>query len=204
MTNNEIDKLLGLLNKEDLDRIKKFLTNEKEKNINKLRQKTFEKYMRNEGTKFAFDNYTSTMLFEKENKLFFSNGISLYYVNKKFFDIKSTNILRNRGLYHHRIKLINEDFVQEIEDNLNKKWHFSLNNSDKYFKNIMNIESKNDIIHCFFEDDTQKEKMFQSKEYDMANILLNSPNFKLANLDIPLLKAESKIGKCYILGLKKS
>lgn len=52
MTNNEIDRLLEMLDNKSLEQVKKFLLNQKMKNINNLRQKTFENYMCNEWKKY--------------------------------------------------------------------------------------------------------------------------------------------------------
>jgi len=55
--------------------------------------------------------------------------------------------------------------------------------------------------HSWIDDKIQEEK-FDSNEIDIANILLNNPKYSISHTN-PILKAESKIGKVYILGYRK-
>lgn len=199
MTNNEIDKLLGMLDEKTLEQVKKYLIKEREKNNKNLRQRTFESYMCNSGKKFAFNDAEGTYICEKSSSIIFTNGVSIYYMNKNLVNIDSTKIIKkstnNLTQYHKRINELYDELLNKFEKKL-KAFISELKNAqiDDTYINESLIKFLIADMHEYVEN------IFRKKEIEIANILLNNPTYKM-DLHSPLLYGESNIGKVYILGL---
>ena len=200
MKNTEINKLLNLLNKNKLEEIKDYLLSEKEKNKSEARQRYFEKYMCNDGKTYSLKYGKGTVMNSRENEIIFSNGISLYYVNKSLFNIDSAKIIKHtdskKVLPHKYINLVNDKYIKRIENS------FNINNLESTFiyPNAIEYIYDKTITISIIDCDDILEKHFLKSEFDQANEILDNPKFKVSSSD-PLLYAESNIGKCYILGL---
>lgn len=200
MTNKEIDKLLFMLDKKSLEDVKKYLNREKEINISKIRQKTFENYLTT--NKFFINTSTMPKLYVSDSKQIFTNGISIYIINSNFFktNTKKLQIEKNyKRTTAHRFEIREKtDFDKylnyavskygNIESECIDLWDIANTKftSVEYFNNI------NNSLH---------EEKFNTEEINTANILLDNPKYSISH-SFPILKAEGKIGKCYILGYK--
>jgi len=209
MTNKEIDKLLDMLDKKSLEQIKNYLNKEKEKNIKKENQNTFEKYITNYDKDLAADAKSGTIFNEKEDLLVFSNGISLYYINKEAFniDMKKVKDHFNHVNPHinHRIRIVNNETIKKYEDHLIEIADVDLNIEDlsDTFEYPLTIEYVDDFaLVSYIKNDHLIEETFKVKEFKYADKLLKNPKYKICK-NAPILYGESEIGKVYILGRKK-
>lgn len=209
MTNKEIDSLLHMIDKNDIEVVKEFLNKTKEQNIIDLKQKTFEKYMCKDGVSFnKFSNNYGTVLFETDNNIIFSNGKSFYNINKKIFNLNSMKIQKSlcgKSIRtQHRIKRVDIETLNTYKERLK-----SLVTEFRHIEFDEQLD-KNKVRFTVYNPyydfkDKLKEYIsfdFSSKEIETAEILLNNPNFMM-DISNPVLYGESEIGKCYILGLKK-
>lgn len=203
MKREEIDKLLSMLDKKDLVSIKEFLLVEKHKSDNKLRQSAFEEYLIT--NKFGLNFERTPKLYVGENVQKFMNGVSLYIINKNFFQTNTPKLIKAsaKGIHaNHRFEYVDEPFFKEY-----------LSKVILGFSNIFSectdyIETREyDKYTCveYYNNITKNTciKKFDRKETDWANIILNNPTYYISH-NYPILKAESEIGKCYILGLRNN
>lgn len=203
MTNKEIDKLLSMLDRKDLLSMKKFLLSEKEKKDNQFRQSTFEEYLRT--NKFGFNLKTTPKLYSDNNIQKFMNGASLYIINKNFFRTQTPKLIKGsaRGAKaNHRFEYVSEEFFQKYIENI------LLNFSDIFTECTDYVQARehdNYTLVKYYNNITKNKciEKFDRKETDWADIILNHPTYYISH-NFPILKAESEIGKCYILGYKKN
>lgn len=201
MTNKEIEKLLSMVNKKDLLNMKKFLLNEKEKKDNQLRQSAFEEYLRT--NKFDLNIKTTPKLYVGEDTQKFTNGVSLYIINKNFFNTQTPKLIKGcaRGAKaNHKFEYVSEDFFQNYISQILLNFSNIFSDCTDYietreYDKYTLVEYYNNITeHLCIEQ-------FDRKETDWANIILNNPTYYISH-NFPILRAESDIGKCYILGFK--
>lgn len=210
MTNKEIDNLLRMIDKNDIEVVKEFLNKTKEQNIINLRQTTFEKYICNDGVVFnRFGVNHGTILFESDEKIIFSNGYSIYNVNKKIFNLGSSKIQKNLNgksiRVQHKIKKVDLDVINEYNRRLKMmitEFRPLECDYDQLNKNKVRFTVHNPYHDLKDNLDEYISFDFLSKEIETAEILLNNPNFMM-DISNPVLYGESEIGKCYILGLRK-
>ena len=82
MTNNDIDKLLEILDNKGLEELKSYLIKEKNRNNSAARQRAFEKYLM---TNLWGDNIVKLPgLYVDENVQIFTNCASIYIIKKNF------------------------------------------------------------------------------------------------------------------------
>ena len=84
-----------------------------------------------------------------------------------------------------------EEAIDIIDKELHKKWDKSVEKKTK------KIVTKTKVLYKGF--------VFTKKQAqtEAANIILNNPTYYISH-NYPILKAESEIGKCYILGFKNN
>lgn len=202
MTNKEIDKLISILDKKNLDELKKYLLKEKELNTNKLRQKTFEKYLTT--NVLSYNDKSLPKLYSEKNIQIFTNYISIYIINKNFFKTNTPYLSReknNSRTLPHKYELVTIDEI----NSLLKKIKMNIGQCEFDILTMENNIKKPNIYEVEYYDDVDKKKKnvsFSKKEIDTADILLNYPKYIIYK-KTPIIKAESEIGKCYILGYKK-
>lgn len=208
MTNNEIDKLLNILDVKTLEQVKQYLLKEKEKNIMKLRQRTFENYMCNKGKKFAFDDGRGNYICEKDSNIIFTNGISFYYINKNLINTNSPKIIKNSTnnlvQYQHRIEELSNELLAGYEHKFEiftSKLEKAKIDDTYINKNLIKFLAYDEYHYLRDDIDDYVEKIFSKKEIEIANILLDNPKYEM-DLYNPLLYGESNNGKVYILGFK--
>lgn len=191
MTNKEIDKLLDMVSKNDLLNIKKYLLKEKRVNNKKIRQDVFEEYL----TTYTFGkNVMNPKIYVDNTVQKFTNGVSLYVINKHFFDIKNPKLTKCcTFIEKERFNM----YYFNMETYFNPV--FSECNTDKDFEAYLDYV----LVEYFNNRNKQLQiEKFDKLEIDRANIILENPKYTISHNN-PVLKAESKIGKCYILGYKK-
>lgn len=123
MTNNEIDKILSLLDNNGLEELKKYLIKEKNRNTSALRQRTFEKYLM---TNLWGDNIQKLPgIYVDDTVQIFTNCASIYVINKNFFNFNSGNLKEEKNrkrTYSHRYRLVAKDvmdsYIKKYEENL--------------------------------------------------------------------------------------
>ena len=200
MTNNEIDKLLSMLDGKTLNEVKEFLLKQKNKNINNLRQRTFENYMCNKWKKFNWYDLNGTLIFEDNNNITFSNGISFYILNKGLVNITSPKIINNMTNYaiqsQHRIRKMDEDLKDKL---LNKAESFKTDLVEVQYGECVDKEITK--LTSFINYSKVIEFDFKTLELRTAEILLDNLKFKI-DIENPLLYGENDNGKVYILGHK--
>ncbi len=198
MTNKEIDKLLTMLDSKTLNEVKEFLLKQKVKNINDLRQRTFENYMCNTRKNFHWGNPNGTVIFEDTNDITFSNGISLYILNKGLVDIKSSRIINHMNNTaikpKHRINKIDETKKLELLEILE---NFKID-----LRQLQYTQSVNNVItrltsYIYYPKEIDFD--FKTEELNTADILLDKPELRMST-EHPLLYGENDNGKVYILG----
>ncbi len=196
MTNSEIDKLLKMLDKNGLDEIRTYLISEKNKKTSDLIQRKFDEYM---NTYVALNGSQNTYICDNEDKIIFSNGISLYYLNKDIVNIKSLKICRNSNLQNTIKRLTSKQlllFEKNINYRISKLVSVLLNPQYMIHRNFPCAE-----FSILLDEAKIIEFYFQEKEVETADILLDNPNYKM-DIYNPLLYGESNNGKVYILGFK--
>ncbi|MBQ9072787.1 MAG: hypothetical protein IJY25_06485 [Bacilli bacterium] len=203
MTNKEIDKLLNMLDKKELDSIKKYLLSERKRNNNIQRQRTFEKYLTTNID--GLNDLTLPIIYPDHKIQIFSNGASIYIINKNFLNLTSINLSAEKNKKRttaHRYKLVSKEEINELIQKLE-------NMLGNYYFDILSMEcgcnfnNKNYDIEYY--DELYKKIMsdkFSKKEIDTADILLDNPNYTIYS-KVPIIKGESDIGKVYILGHKR-
>lgn len=194
MTNLEIDKLLKMLDKEDLDEIRAYLISEKNKKTSDLKQRKFNEYMNT-----GLNDSQNTYICEKEDKIIFSNGISIYYLNKNIVNNKSLKMCKNSDTQGVIKKLTNKQlslFEKNIKIRTSKLVPVSLKPQYIEHRGIPCVN-----LSIILDEAKIIEFYFKEKEVETANILLDNPNYKM-DIYSPLLYGESNNGKVYILGLK--
>ena len=204
MTNNDIDKLLEILDNKGLEELKSYLIKEKNRNNSAARQRAFEKYLM---TNLWGDNIVKLPgLYVDENVQIFTNCASIYIIKKNFFNHNSSNLREEKNkkrTYSHRYKLVTKDtmdrFIKKFEENLGTCGF-----------DIISMESRNIETASFYDvsyvdtlTDTLTTETFSKREIDTAGILLDNPGYVIYNGEMPIIKALSEIGKVYILGCKK-
>jgi hypothetical protein len=183
----EIEKMLYMMDSDDLISLKEYLLKEKQ-------QYYFEKYCSSPNPKtkeviqLYCDNYMQA----------FTKGCGLYIIGGNKFNINTPKIksLITKG----KMKLIEEDTYKkylnrsrELYGEFDSNW-FDWLNSDKYVKaRDINIYSKNELI--FYQ--------FEKSDLLYAEILLENPEYRISYQN-PIMKLESKGGKAYIFGSRIS
>lgn len=203
MTNKEIDKLLSMLDKKGLEKVKDFLLKEKTIQESKLRQDTFEKYLKT--NKFGLNFDTTPKLYDGEKLQKFTNGVSVYIINKEFFKTNTPKLIKasaKGARSNHKFEFVDEQFFEQ----------YILKSID-YFGDVYSectdyIETREYDTYTYVEYYNELIKdycieKFDREETDCANIILNNPTYYISH-DIPILKAESDVGKCYIFGFRKN
>lgn len=199
----EIEKLLSMLDRKDLNSMKEFLLNEKAIKDNQLRQQAFEEYLRT--NKWGLNVNTTPKLYIADNVQKFMNGVSLYIINKNFFRTQTPKLIKGgaKGAKaNHRFEYVSEEFFQNYISQI------LLNFSNIYSECTDYIETREYDKYTYVEyyNDITKNlciEQFDRRETDWANIILNNPTYYISH-NYPILRAESEIGKCYILGYKKN
>ena len=196
MINEQLIKALRLLDEKSLETLR---TMDKE-TLNKLlyhieqeflpmfnqdRQNNFEKYLM---------SHKKNVLCDNQDKIIFSNGISLYYLNRNYVSLNSP-VLINQNIY----QTVNIEAITKLETMIK-------DNS----KQLIDVE-------WFYEDtkDTLVEgngaqklnsgiitSKFSTKELGYTKKILDNPTYKM-DTEYPILVAESEVGKAYVLGYKK-
>lgn len=194
MTNKDIDKLLSLLDKKNLEEVKNYLINEKERNIEAVKQNAFERYLTT--NKFGYDRGRIPKIFMNKSVQQFTNGNSLYIINSNFFKTNIGKLAKvdRKTHYSHRFEYVSEEKIKKY-----------LNSIIKYYGDRENeCEFSTDdkfILATFYNSITQCEETikFDKYEIDIVNRILENPVFRISESN-PVLKAESNSGKAYILG----
>ena len=192
-----------MLNRKDLNSMKVFLLKEKKKNGNKLNQSAFEKYLRN--NKFGFNNNTTPKLYAGENSQKFTNYVSIYIINTDFLKTNTPKLIKSsskNARSNHKFEIVSEDFFSKyILKCINDFGDVYSECTDyietREYDTYTRVEYYNNIIKDFCIEE------FDREETDFANAILNNPTYYISH-NFPILKAESDIGKCYILGYRKS
>lgn len=192
MKNEEIDRLLFVMGN-DVDKFKglrELLQDEKLKN----RQEVFKEYLNTEDSVIKEGKKVSPLLFYNDVETIFTNSISLYVVKSQFFKPSIEEISSNNE--RKKFKLVEKE---EINNLLNKVENFYGNIDelcDLWGDPINTVESEFAFLGELYRD------YFNQQEIDVCNQILNDPIYRNSVSD-PILKAESEIGKAYILGKKR-
>ena len=205
MTNKEIEKLLDILDKKSLDEVRTYLNKEKEKNSENIRMSAFETYITNKGIKAG--SRSSTYYGRKnDNEFIFTNGISIYYVNEKFYSSVSNLLYKivksqeNKILaWVHRSYSMPLEKINKLEKSLQR---YKTNFIEAQYKE--NIDKNYTLLQNFDERfDTSIEHHFQRREIELSQKLLGESKLFIDERN-PLAYTETDLGRCYILGIKNS
>ena len=206
MTNKEIEKMLNFLDNEQLEKLKKYLLSEKKKNNNILRQKAFEKYLTT--NIMGLDDKTMPLICSdvKDNVQIFTNFASIYIINKNFLNMASTNLSFEKNKARktsHRFKLASKEEINKYVSKFEEKLGF--NEFDILSMECWSVLAKTQYEVEYYDKEKEKKKteIFRKVEIDTADIILDNPKYTIYNNKMPILKAESDIGKAYIIGCKK-
>jgi len=207
MTNKEIEKMLNFLDNNQLEQLKKYLLSEKKKNNSILRQKTFEKYLTTNIMGLDDRSMPSICSDVHDDKIqIFTNFASIYILNKSFLNIQ-TNYLsfeKNKARKtSHRFKLVSKEEINNYVSKFEEKLGF--NEFDILSMECWSVLARTRYDVEYYDQIKQKKitEIFKKVEIDTADILLDNPKYTIYNDKMPILKAESEIGKAYIIGCKK-
>ena len=202
MTNNEIEKLLNLLSLNDLEKTKEYLLKQKENNNKNERQRAFEKYLTT--NMFGYNAKRCPKIFVSDECQKFTNWVSLYVINKDFFRLHTPKLVKAcaKGTrYNHRFDYSNNEFLDNAMGIMEK-----LYGKEEY--DCLDIWHKDDLPKTSLVDymniDSSRicTEKFDNNEINTARLILKEPKFTIST-NLPLIKGESDIGKCYILGFKR-
>ena len=206
MTNKEIEKILNFLDNEKLEELKRYLLTEKKRNNNILRQKAFEKYLTT--NIFGLDGSTLPSIYigSKDNVQIFTNFASIYILNKNFLNMETSYLSFEKNKARktsHRYKLVSKEEMNEYLSKFEEKLGF--NQFDILSMECWSVLASTRYDVEYYDEIKQKKitEIFKKVEIDTADILLDNPKYTIYNDKMPILKAESEIGKAYIIGCKK-
>lgn len=206
MTNKEIEKILNFLDNEKLEELKRYLLTEKKRNNNILRQKAFEKYLTT--NIFGLDGSTLPSIYigSKDNVQIFTNFASIYILNKNFLNMETSYLSFEKNKARktsHRYKLVSKEEMNEYVSKFEEKLGF--NQFDILSMECWSVLASTRYDVEYYDEIKQKKitEIFKKVEIDTADILLDNPKYTIYNDKMPILKAESEIGKAYIIGCKK-
>lgn len=206
MTNKEIEKILNFLDNEKLEELKRYLLTEKKRNNNILRQKAFKKYLTT--NIFGLDGSTLPSIYigSKDNVQIFTNFASIYILNKNFLNMETSYLSFEKNKARktsHRYKLVSKEEMNEYVSKFEEKLGF--NQFDILSMECWSVLASTRYDVEYYDEIKQKKitEIFKKVEIDTADILLDNPKYTIYNDKMPILKAESEIGKAYIIGCKK-
>jgi len=206
VTNKEIEKILNFLDNEKLEELKRYLLTEKKRNNNILRQKAFEKYLTT--NIFGLDGSTLPSIYigSKDNVQIFTNFASIYILNKNFLNMETSYLSFEKNKARktsHRYKLVSKEEMNEYVSKFEEKLGF--NQFDILSMECWSVLASTRYDVEYYDEIKQKKitEIFKKVEIDTADILLDNPKYTIYNDKMPILKAESEIGKAYIIGCKK-
>jgi len=192
MTNEEIDIILKKVNLEisNLQDLRNFLLDKKRKNNDEKRQNAFEKYL-------ATPNIlgSSSKIYFDPKSIIFSNGISIYIVRTEYFKINNCSFISNNK--DKKFKIVE---FREINKYVDK-----INNLYKKFENsCLLYESFGTVTAEWYDEMCGKLNIdnFYAKEVEFCDSILDEPLYRISESN-PILKAESEIGKAYIIGKQR-
>lgn len=190
MTREELIKELKKLDEKTLEELLYRAQQKALANFDESRQRAFEQYLFN-----GKANKKSIYFDDKvQEKIVFSNGISLYYVNYNFLSINSPVIIRNSLLNEVKIEEI-FNIEKQINNNIIKwidtEW-FSENAKYTMVEANGSLSGGQNLVTA----------TFKTSEIVSADAILNKPRYQIDE-NYPILLAESEVGKAYILGYKK-
>jgi len=186
MSNEEVNKILSMLEKNELENLKKYLLKELYINNDANRQKTFENYLTNKNN--------ITRICENNGTQKFTNGNSIYIINSNLLNLETFKLEKNKKEY----KIVSDDIFENYLMQLSY-----ITNFDTNFNEIDDLNTKNDDKYVYVRPLKSKNsvKIYDNEEIKVANIILNNPKYYVSDC-AAILKAESDIGKAYILSLK--
>ena len=191
MDNDQLKKILYIIRKKKIECIENKFSEEE------LRQKIFEEYLIN--NKFEYDSKKIPRLFSNDNMQCFTNGVSLYRINKNFFDTNTSNLFFQRNI--KKFEIVSESHFTTYFKFLKDKYGSISSYCDSCY-----LDKNKQYTYVDYTDIISGEiltKRFDTDEIDMADSILKNPTYKISN-SYPILHAENDIGKVYILGYKNT
>ena len=103
----------------------------------------------------------------------------------------------------HRFKLVSKEEINNYVSKFEEKLGF--NEFDILSMECWSVlaNTRYDVEYYDQINKKKKTEIFRRTEIDTADILLDNPKYTIYNDTMPILKAESEIGKAYIIGCKK-
>lgn len=188
MSNDEVNKLLSMLERNELEELKQYLLKEQYINNNIDRQKVFEDYMINSKLRNSFSRICVNNGIQK-----FTNGKSIYILNTNLLNAESFKLQKNDTKFKFVEPKIFDMYIEQITTLTNYDTNFVPVN-DLYVSN----KSKQAIVKYDNYNNDVCSEIFDSSEITTSKIILCDPEYKISTI-VPILKAESSIGKVYIL-----
>lgn len=196
MTNEDIDRLLFFLDDKgsDCERTIELLLEEKRKNNDKNRQEAFMDYIDTRVISSKNRKKFTPILSYSDENVMFANGISLYIVKSQF--LKPSIEELDSNIKRKKFKLVPQHEMNVLLVKIERFYGKNDELCDLWYDSSNTVETEFNYIGKLYTDH------FRAKEIDMCNRILNEPIYK-NSIDSPILKAESEIGKAYILGRKR-
>lgn len=183
MTKKEIDEIQELINQNNIEELKNYIEKKKIIHFNQKRQNSFESYL------YSSEKRKPVLFNDRENEtIICSNGISIYYINYNYIYLNSSTLITKKPfqeLTTQEVKLLDESKQNYITE-LGPAPFFTRNRNTTLVEGFKG-----------------RDKTFNTNEIDFADSILDFPEYKIDE-KYPLLYGESKVGKVYILGYKKS
>ena len=203
MNTKDIDLILSLLNKNDIESLKELLINEKNKNLSEALLNYLNKYI----TLIKKDTELckNTHYILKDEQLIFTNGISIYYINKNF-SVYAKEYLYRLTEFEKSIKRPNS-IVQITDNEKLKLFEDSIEKPRNCFLKVENEQVNGETVSLenisYKGNNNYTCQNFSNSEISIAKKILNNPEFYVDMVE-PIATAESEIGKVYIKGFKNT
>ncbi len=180
------DKLIELLDKGDLKRLRKYISEERNKYYVANAREKLQKYLRRDSRAY-YDNFEFTI-----GNLVLTDYASAYFLKSN--EILTTQRKRNSSGSFHRFSCTLMDFYSKFSVNpevVEKIFDYSKDEED-YVK----LRTKDGKVHTFYEKEFSYAEAFLGEEVEYS---ISKEKYK----DTPVCLVKSKKGTGFILGQKK-
>jgi len=191
MSNEEVNKMLSMLESNELEKLKQYLLKEQYINNNIDRQRIFEDYIINSK---QINNFSRICINNGIQK--FTNGRSIYILNTNLLITETLKLQKNEKKFKFVEPQIFDLYIDQIS---------SLTNFDTSFVPVNDLYITNKTKHAIAKFNTYNNELgseiFEASEITTSKIILCDPEYKISTT-ASILKAESSVGKVYIFSSK--
>ena len=175
MTDNECKRILEYLDKNELEKLRKYVLKEKQNEYLSNARKALNKYLISPQISF----------FQEKGKLIISDTYSIFILN-------SSSVLTKNSKYKLQMHAKGESkILKELCEKFTKE----------SYKEIKNITSRDNI--SFIHTESKESLRFPKRQINLIeSILGEGRKYSYCDNKFPILEIETENGKCYLLGYK--